>query len=196
MDLYDRHGARKYLTASEWLAFMRAAEAADQAVGTFCGVLAYSGCRISEALALTADRVDVEDGVVIFESLKKRQRGIYRAIPVPPAFLNKLVSVHDLDQVRRRDDRGREVHLWPWSRATAWRRVSEIMDTAGITGLHATPRGLRHGFGIRCASAGVPLNLAARWLGHSQLSTTAIYTNATGPEERRIAQRMWDQPCA
>ena len=28
---------------------------------TFCGVLAYTGCRISEALALTADRIDLAE---------------------------------------------------------------------------------------------------------------------------------------
>jgi integrase/recombinase XerD len=39
--------------------------------------------------------------------------------------------------------------------------------------------------------AGIPLNLLQRWLGHAQLTTTAIYANAVGPEERTIAARMW-----
>jgi site-specific recombinase XerD len=39
--------------------------------------------------------------------------------------------------------------------------------------------------------SGVPLNLLQRWLGHAQLTTTAIYANAIGPEERQIAERMW-----
>jgi hypothetical protein len=30
----------------------------------------YTGCRLSEALALTADRVHMETGVLVFESLK------------------------------------------------------------------------------------------------------------------------------
>jgi len=50
-------------------------------------VLAYSGCRISEALALTADRVDLAAYTIIFETLKKRRRGVYRAVPVPPAVI-------------------------------------------------------------------------------------------------------------
>jgi hypothetical protein len=45
--------------------------------------LAYAGSRLSEALALTADRVDPVAGVLVFETLKNRQAGIYRAVPVP-----------------------------------------------------------------------------------------------------------------
>jgi integrase len=49
--------------------------------------LAYAGSRLSAALALTADRVDLGAGVLVFETLQKRQAGIYRAVPVPPALL-------------------------------------------------------------------------------------------------------------
>ncbi len=196
MDLYDRHGHRKYLTASEWRAFLRASDAAQPEVGTFCGALAHSGCRISEALALTADRVDLGGGMLIFESLKKRRKGVFRAVPVPSAFLDQLNLVHAVEAARHVPDQGRDQFLWNWCRATAWRRVCEVMDVAGITGLHATPKGLRHGFGIRCVSCGVPLNMTQKWLGHSQLSTTAIYADASGSEERAIAERMWEQSCA
>lgn len=189
MDLYDRHGHRKYLTASELRAFLCATNSAGAEVGTFCQTLAYCGVRISEALALTTDRVDIEDGVLIFESLKKRQRGVYRAIPVPTEFLALLAEVHGIAGRRRGGSPGARV--WPWSRATAWRRVSEVMDAAGVSGMHASPRGLRHGFGIRAAAVGVPLNMTQKWLGHADLATTAIYADATGPEERDIARRMW-----
>ena len=47
-------------------------------------VLHFTGCRISEALALTCDRVDFTNGVITFESLKKRRGGVYRSVPVPP----------------------------------------------------------------------------------------------------------------
>lgn len=191
MDLYDRNGHRKYLTTSELGAFLDAAQCAVPEVGTYCGTLAYSGCRLSEALAITADRIDVHDGAIVIESLKKRRRGVYRAVPVPPAFLDALSTTHSLAEAHRRADYGRGIRLWNWSRPTAWRRVREVMDAAGITGMHATPKGLRHGFGIRAISAGVPLNMAQKWLGHSRISTTAIYANAIGPEEKQLAERMW-----
>ena len=48
--------------------------------------LTYAGCRLSEALALTIDRVDLAAGVLTFESLKKRRDGVYRSVPVPRLF--------------------------------------------------------------------------------------------------------------
>jgi integrase/recombinase XerD len=50
---------------------------------------------------------------------------------------------------------------------------------------------LRPGFGVAAVSAGIPLNLVQKWLGHAQLTTTAIYADATGAEEKDIARRMW-----
>ena len=77
-------------------------------------------------------------------------------------------------------------------RTTAWRKVRRVMDAAGIAGLHASPKGLRHGFGIKAVTSKVPLNMTQKWLGHARLSTTAIYADAVGAEERQIAQRMWE----
>ena len=184
IQLYDSSGRRKYLTPGERDAFLQSADGAPSAVGTFCGVLAHTGCRISEALALTAARVDNSGGVIVFESLKKRRKGVFRAVPVPGAFLDTLAAVHDLAGIG--DER-----LWNWSRTTAWRRVREIMEAAEIRGLYATPKGVRHGFGIKAVTSDVPLNMTQKWLGHANIATTAIYTNAIGPEEQRIAERMW-----
>jgi integrase len=44
-------------------------------------------CRISEALQLHTERIDFAAQAITFESLKKRKRGVYRAVPVPPAVL-------------------------------------------------------------------------------------------------------------
>jgi integrase/recombinase XerD len=65
------------------------------------------------------------------------------------------------------------------------------MAAAGLDGPQASPNGLRHGFGVAAVSAGIPLNLVQKWLGHAQLTTTAIYADATNAEEKDIARRMW-----
>jgi integrase/recombinase XerD len=186
-----QNGKRKYLTADERTRFLRAADDHPRAVRTLCAVLAFSGCRISEATALTVDRVDLNAGTLVFESLKKRQRGVFRAVPVPPGLLKDLDNVHGVRELHGRGDRGAGVRLWAWSRVTAWRNVCDVMDDAGLSGLHATPKGLRHGVGVAAVQNGIPLNLVQRWLGHAQLSTTAIYADAVGPEEHAIAARMW-----
>jgi integrase len=184
MHLFDAAGERKYLTPAQRQQFLEAADKAACEVFTFCGTLAYTGCRISEALGLTGQRVDFDAGKVIIESLKQRRRGVFRAVPVPPEFLRILYDVHDLGVPG-------EGRLWTWSRTTAWRRVKEVMDLAGIEGLYATPKGVRHGFGIKAIVSKVPITMAQKWMGHARLETTAIYTNAVGPEEQEIAARMW-----
>ena len=70
IQLYDTQGRRLYLTSAERDAFLDAATQADRPIRTLCSVLYYTGCRISEALALTARRIDITDQtiIVIFRS--------------------------------------------------------------------------------------------------------------------------------
>ena len=97
--------------------------------------------------------------------------------------------VHGVFERQARRGKGRAVRLWPGSRMTGWRAVHAVMRAAGLDGPQASPKGLRHGFGV---SAGIPLNLVQKWLGHAQLTTTtAIYADAVGAEEKDIAKRGW-----
>jgi integrase/recombinase XerD len=184
--LYTAAGQRKYLTAAERSRFLETALACPRAeLRTLCLTLAYTGCRISEALALTADRVEREAGFIAIRCLKKRDRAIViREVPAPPALLRALHQVHDLDDRKKR--------LWPVSRSLAWLLVKGVMRHAGIPeGPHMAPKGLRHSFAIHAIRSGVPLNLVQRWLGHASITTTGIYLDAMGDEEREIAARMW-----
>lgn len=68
--LFDQRGNRKYLIAHERLAFVYAASKEPGVASTFCLTLAFTGARILEVLALTANRIDVADEAIIFETLK------------------------------------------------------------------------------------------------------------------------------
>ncbi len=188
MSLHDQSGGRKYLTREEHIRFLLAADQAPRDVRAFCHTLGWSGCRISEALALTAERVDVAAGTITFETLKKRRTGVFRAVPVPPELATMLDLVFGLRGLR---GPSAKLPLWTWSRATAWRRIKEVLAAAGIEGAQASPKGLRHAMGVAAVGQGIPLNLVQRWMGHAQLTTTAIYAEAVGEEERSIAARMW-----
>ena len=188
--LYDQQGNRKYLTKSERQAFIDAARRAAPEVETFCLTLAFTGARISEVLALVPLRIDTSANAIIIESLKKRKRGIYRAVPVPLDLLIRLDEVHAVVE-RRSNPNFNQLRIWNWSRTTAWNRVRIIMRAAGIVEGPAMPKALRHAFGVGGTQAGVPLNLIQRWLGHADIQTTAIYTDVMGDEERILAERMW-----
>ncbi len=62
MQLLDSQGWRLYLTREDRRQFLSAAEKQKREIRTFCFVMAFTGCRISEALELTAERIDLEAG--------------------------------------------------------------------------------------------------------------------------------------
>ena len=184
--LYDRAGNRKYLTARERRRFIEAARRQAIVIETFCLTLVYTGGRISEVLALRAGSVDLAAGVIVFESLKKRRKGVYRQVPVPQVLLRRLRAITKTAGLEA------DAHLWPWGRTTAWKLVKVVMREASIPSFCAMPKALRHAFGVVGVSeAKVPLNMMQKWLGHVRIETTAIYANAVGSEERAIARRMW-----
>jgi integrase/recombinase XerD len=189
--LYSALGRRKYLTPPERLRFIAAAMAHPRPeLRTLCLVLAYTGCRISEALGLFSASIEADEAFIAIRSLKKRKRVfLIRQVPVPFSLIQLLQQVHP--------QTGAGTRLWTWSRSRAWQLVKAVMAQAQIPpGLHATPKGLRHGFGVHAVRHGVPLNLIQRWMGHASLTTTAIYLEIMGDEEREIAQRMWTMPDA
>lgn len=188
--LFGPTGARKYLNAADRRRFTKAAGRAPLKIQLFCLVLNLTGGRISEILALTPAAIDIDSAAANIVTLKRRKRGIVRQVPLPRSVVSKLDRVFHLRQ-RQRDPDSACRRIWRWSRTTGWRRIKEVMATANIVGLHATPKGLRHGFGVNAFQSLVPPHLVQRWMGHASLRTTAIYADVMGPEERAFAARMW-----
>ena len=192
MQLHNSDGEKKYLTPDEREKYIKQATRKPRLVSTFCLMLVHSGCRISEALALTANKIDLERNRVTIETLKKRRTGDFREVPLPPQFTAGLDLVHGIRELQGKKDRGRKVKLWPWSRTTGWRYVKQVMQDAGIARDLLSPKALRHSFAVHALSRDVPLNKVSEWLGHSALEITAIYTKVSGKEEDVFAARMWE----
>ena len=192
-ELFTTDGQRKYLNADELGRFIRAANTQERAaVRTFCLVLAHTGARISEALALRVDRVDLGEGVLVFQTLKQRGKDRFRAVPVPESTLDALELVHGVRKAQRAKKRSNGGKLWPWGRTQAYHHVKAVMKAAGIEGPQATPKGLRHGFGVRASEKTRNPRLVMKWLGHRSLDTTIIYMDVIGQEERNAARKMWE----
>lgn len=179
--LFDAGGRRKYLNADERERFVAAAATFTVRIEALCLLLHFTGCRISEALAVRPQHLEPGADTVILQTLKQRRRGVFRMLPLPSPVMQKL----------RRCQSAEEAPLFGWHRSTAWEKIKGVMGKAGIKGPHANSRGTRHGFGVAAVSAGVPITLVQRWLGHARLETTAIYLAVTGLEERDFASRLW-----
>ena len=167
---------------------VRAPRPADQ---TFALTLTHTGPRVSEALAVRPIDVDLEAASIRIQTLKRHAER-WREVPVPPEELLRVLEfVHAL---RSTPAKAASKPLWPWSRATAHRRIVRIMADARIEGSQACPKGLHHAYGhIAAVAAGVPLPTIAAALGHANLQTTAVYTTAAGLKARDFLARMWAQ---
>ena len=161
--LFDQEGNRKYLNAEERLKFYEMAKLIPELRDrSFCLTLYYTGCRISEALEVTRNRVDLEDKIMILRTLKQRKHQRYRALSIPDDLL-----VAAKNQLRHTNTN----RLWDFSRTTGWRIVKRVMAQADLEGIKATPKGLRHSYAIACISASVSLPKLRKWMGHEELNS-------------------------
>ncbi|TWB34338.1 tyrosine-type recombinase/integrase [Nitrospirillum pindoramense] len=178
--IYDADGRRKYLNRAETIRFLEAADRFAPLYRALCYLLVFSGCRISEAISVRLHQLDAEQGRVVFRTLKQRKT-VFRAVLLPPEVMDMLLALVP----------GTDGRLFPITRITAWRFVAAAMEVAGIGGAMASPKGLRHAFGIRSVLEGVPPGTLQGWMGHTSLNTTMVYVQAVGAEQRQFAERTW-----
>ncbi|MEM9680408.1 MAG: site-specific integrase [Bacteroidota bacterium] len=190
MTLHTGKGQRKYLNQAERLRFLETTEKKSMDIKLFSQLLFFTGARIAEVHNLNIQSIDFSNKTVILETLKRREKGIFREIPLPLSLLNILETyIEDLFNKFPNNQ-----SLFLFSLRTASRHIKRIMMEAKIFGIKGSSRGLRHGFAVHAVSH-APLTIVSKWLGHSSLETTAIYLDVVGKEEREIAKKLWlNQP--
>lgn len=186
MTLYNRNGQRKYLNQIERLRFLEVTKKKDIDIRLFSQLLFFTGARIAEVHNLTSINLDFSNKAVVIETLKKRKRGIYREIPLPDFLLEDLKTYINGKKQRNKSSS----KLWWFSLRTASRHIKSLILEADITGVRGCARGLRHGFAVHPVNK-APVTMVKKWLGHSNLETTAIYLDIVGTEERKIAKKIW-----
>jgi len=186
LTLYDKNRQRKYLNQAERQAFYNAVKGYNNPwKRAFFLTLLYTGARISEVLELRARDVDVNDGCLVFETLKQRGDYVPRALPVTPELIADLREIIAHDQLKPAD------HFWTFRRETGWRNVKKIMKKIGVTGVRATPTGLRHAYAVSLSMRGIALPHIQAAMGHKTSRTTAIYLGVMGDELRQLISETW-----
>jgi len=198
--LYDEKFRRKYLNRIECRKFRKVVDKLAFERRIFCRLLYCSGCRISEVLNLTIDKIDISSNVVIIRSLKKRKKPkkqskqrrrkkskkkvkLWRRIPIPSDLVKNLLELAEPCSENR---------LFSFSRTTGWRIIKKLMMECEISGPQATCKGLRHSFGVRCVMSGIPLNTIQLYMGHEDPETTAIYLEVMHEESRELIEKTWE----
>jgi integrase/recombinase XerD len=197
LTLYSAVGERKYLNFEERKRFLAAIPVLkNEKDQTYCEMLFWSGCRPCEALDTCAIQIDLDECLVVLRSAKKRGKWKgkkFRPVPLPSRFVRRLDRVHEISSLQTRPDRGENNKLWTMCRTTAWSRIKTVCEAAGLSGIRACGRGLRHGFGTGGALNKVEPSQLQSMMGHEDYRTTATYLDVMGSEKRKIASRMWTE---
>lgn len=120
-------------------------------------LLAYgSGMRISEVLRCSKEHFKT-NSIFIPES----KYGVERMVPIPKGWKETFFKEIPLKTTAR----------------TLQRKFKKYSNKAKLQNYY-TFHSLRHGFATRLLESGVPINQVQVLLGHSNLSTTSIYTKA------------------
>ena len=136
-----------------------------------------SGLRVSELVALSHDQLNLGQGVVRVMGKGNKER----LVPVGDEaviWIQRYLRGARAELLKdRQSDRvfiSRKAS--GISRQAFWYRLRQYAVTAGIRG-HLSPHTLRHAFATHLVNHGADLRVVQMLLGHSDLSTTQIYTH-------------------
>ncbi|SFR55844.1 integrase/recombinase XerD [Marinobacter gudaonensis] len=135
------------------------------------------GLRVSELTGLRVDQVNLRQGVVRITG----KGGKERLVPLGEEAVDWLVRY--MKEARPELLKGQPCDaLFPGNRAAAmtrqtfWYRIRHYAMRVGIR-KHLSPHTLRHAFATHLLNHGADLRVVQMLLGHSDLSTTQIYTH-------------------
>ena len=144
-----------------------------------------TGMRVSELIAVKLRDIDFKRGIIKVIGKGSKQR----IVPIYPSLLKKLEDYLALRQeyfVKERDagylflnQNGSML-----TRQHIWNIVKQTCTAYNIT-QHLSPHTLRHSFATHMLSNGADLRTLQIFLGHSNISTTEIYTHVTDDDKRK-----------
>jgi len=151
-------------------------------------ILYATGLRVSELAGLTPSNINFDLGFVTVFG----KGGKERAVPLGMTAIEwtrKLLASRAKSESPKRaqtlfvSDRGN-----PLTRQALWKIIVLLGERAGIG--HITPHLLRHSFATHLLENGADLRSVQMMLGHSDISTTQIYTHITNERLREIYKKL------
>jgi integrase/recombinase XerD len=145
-----------------------------------------TGARISEAVGLAVDDLELAERSVLLSGKGGKQRrvplGSY-AVAAVQAYLVRarpgLVRLGPGTAAVFLNARG-----GPLSRQSAWTVLRTVAERAGLSGI--SPHTLRHSFATHLMEGGADVRVVQELLGHASVTTTQIYTLVTVDTLREV----------
>ena len=174
----DGNGQGKILTSDELrLLFTEGLRSERDRV--LFGICLFTGCRVSEALALQT--TDIRGGTLTFRKSTTKGKLKTRVVDIQPGLAQLLAEYTAKPGALFPGMRGRSLTL---TRFTADKILKAACDRVGLVGV--STHSFRRTALTMMSSAGIPLRVIQEISGHNDLGTLQRYLEVT-PEQRRKA---------
>jgi integrase/recombinase XerD len=153
-------------------------------------VLYGTGARISEAVGLDVDDVDLDDGVARLWGKGSKERIVPLGSYAAAAVSGYLVRARPVLAVGGSGGRSTPALFLNarggrLSRQSAWTVLRAAAAHAGLS-VEISPHTLRHSFATHLLDGGADVRVVQELLGHASVTTTQIYTLVTVERLREV----------
>ncbi|HUU37857.1 MAG TPA: site-specific tyrosine recombinase XerD [Candidatus Desulfaltia sp.] len=152
-------------------------------------VLYATGLRVSELIQLRPGDINLDDGYLICRG----KGGKERVVPLGKAAAT--LTRRYIEETRPRLQREPVESLFltrlggPFTRQGVWKMLREYARKAGLE-VRVSPHILRHSFATHLLERGADLRSVQLMLGHSQITTTQIYTHVSRDRLRQVYEKF------
>jgi integrase/recombinase XerD len=155
----------------------------DRAIGE---LLYGAGLRVSEAVALDRQAVDLEHRLVRCLGKGSKERVVPIGREAAEALRLYLVRGRPFLERRNRQELFLNARGGPLTRAGVFLILRRLAEKAGLEPERIHPHLLRHSFATHLLEGGADLRAVQEMLGHADLATTELYTHVSDRRRREL----------
>jgi len=156
-----------------------------------------TGLRVSELCSLNRNEINIDRGEVAVKGKGGKVRLVFLSDKAKQTIKDYIEKRSDVDDAlfiqipkNARFDKYENLRLTPRS---VQRLIKKYSIVAGIVGKRITPHILRHSFATDLLQNGADIRSVQALLGHSNLTTTQIYTHVTDKQLREVHKKFHDK---
>ena len=156
-----------------------------------------TGLRVSELCSLNRNEINIDRGEVAVRGKGGKVRLVFLSDKAKKTIKDYLDKRSDVDDAlfiqipkNAKFEKYENLRLTPRS---VQRLIKKYSIVAGIVGKRITPHILRHSFATDLLQNGADIRSVQALLGHSNLTTTQIYTHVTDKQLREVHKKFHDK---